>query len=188
MSLKIIREIKKQIKGECERSKNIAVWFYDTHLLAVERAAKFLLSELPMADREIVMLGVWLHDLQRIRGIKGDHQKTGAREAAKVMKKYGYKDDMIKKVKEIILTHSVTNKKPKTLEGKILATADAMSHYYNDFYLKVALIGEKDIKEYKNWVLKKLNRDYNKKIFFTFARKKIRAKHHLYQKFFGQSE
>jgi len=187
MSLKAVKDIKNQIKSECEKSKKIVDWFYGTHLLAVEKCSQFLLQKFPQADKEVVMLGVWLHDLQRIRGINGDHQKIGAREAEKVMRKYGYDNNVIEKVKAIILTHSCSGKKPKTLEGKILATADAMSHYYNDFYLKVALTGERDIREYKKWALEKLNRDYNKKIFFVFAKKKIESRHNLYKKFFSQS-
>ena len=136
MNLKMIKTIKEKIEEECTESTKIIDWFYDTHLLEVEKQANFLLKNLPKADKEVVMLGVWLHDLQRIRGLKGDHQEIGAREAEKVLKEHGYNSDVIKKVKSIILTHSCSNNKPETLEGKILATADAMSHYYNNFFLK----------------------------------------------------
>ena len=183
-----ILAIKNQIKQECEKSIKVAYWFYNTHLLGVEKQAKYLLKNLPEANKEVVMLGVWLHDLQRTRGIKGDHQKIGAQEAEKIMKEYDYGKDIIKKVKDAILTHSCRGKKPKTLEGKILATADAMSHYYNNFYLKVALTGERDIDDYKKWALEKLDRNYNEKIFFDFAKKKIKSRHDLYKKVFSIDE
>ena len=184
MSLNAIKQIKKQIKNECYNSKYIESWFYDEHLLAVEKYANFLLEKLPKADKEIVLLGVWLHDTQRIRGIKGNHQKIGAIEAKKIMLEYSYSADIIKKVQNIILTHSCDNRMPTTLEGKILATADAMTHYTNDFYLRIAIMGQKNLEELKSWALEKLNRDYNKKIFFSFAKKEIKKRHAIFTKLF----
>lgn len=65
------------------------------------------------------------------------------------------------------------------MEGKILASADAMSHYNNDFYLAIAVTGERNLIEYKKWALKKLDKDYNKKIFFDFAKKMISKRHKI---------
>lgn len=173
-----ILKIKKFIKKECETLGFTSDWFYKIHLLAVEKFAKELLNKLPKADKEIVMLGVWLHDLQRIRGIKGDHARMGSIEAEKVMKKFDYEKNKIKHVKEIILTHSCNTKlRPRTIEGKILASADAMSHYVNDFYLQIAVLGERNLQDYRKWALEKLNRDYNEKIYFKFAKKMIQDRH-----------
>lgn len=177
-----INEIKQLVKKECAEFLGADNWFYETHLLAVEKAAKFLLSKLPKADKEVIMLGVWLHDLQRVRRIKGDHQKIGAREAEKVMKLFGYDAQVIAKVKGNILTHSCEKIMPKTLEGKILASADAMAHYSNDFYLRIATLGDRNLEEYKEWALEKLSRDYNKKIFFSFAKNKIKDRHQALMK------
>ena len=182
-----VANIKTLIKNECCELGFVKDWFYKTHLLAVEKFSKKLLRKFPKADKEIVMLGVWLHDLQRIRGIRGirgNHTKIGAREAEKVMKGFDYDKKTIKHVKEIILTHSCdTNLKPKTIEGRILASADAMSHYVNDFYLIIAVTGERNLEEYKKWALEKLERDYNKKIFFEFAKKMIKKEHDIIKKF-----
>lgn len=177
MSLKTLKQIKEKIKGECYNLGQIETWFYDKHLLAVEKYANFLLRRLPQAKAEVVLLGVWLHDTQRIRGIKGNHQKIGATEAKKIMLEYGYPVDVIKAVQEIILTHSCDGVRPTTLEGKILATADAMSHYINDFYLLIATTGQRNLEDFKLWALEKLDRDYNKKIFFSFAKKEIKGRH-----------
>ena len=80
MNLKIITAIKNEIKEECERSSSLRGWFYETHLLEVEKQAKYLLRELPEADKEAVLLGVWLHDLQLIRrDQRGASASRGAR-------------------------------------------------------------------------------------------------------------
>lgn len=184
MNKKII-QIKNLVKNECYKLGFVEEWFYDIHLLAVEKFAKDLLKKLPKASKEIVLLGVWLHDLQRIRGIKGDHAKIGAIEAKKVMKQFGYSEQIVEHVKEIIAAHSCnTRLLPKTLEGKILVSADAMSHYVNDFYLTIAITGKRNLKDYKEWSLEKLDRDYNKKIFFNFAKKMIRKRHKVLKEFF----
>ncbi len=181
---KEINEIKNLVKSECLNLGFVKDWFYDRHLLGVEKFAKELLKKLPKANEEVVTLGVWLHDLQRVRGLKGDHAKAGAAEAEKVMKEFGYDQETIGRVKEIILSHCCnTGLAPKNLEGKILASADAMSHYINDFYLTIALTGERNLREYKEWALEKLDRDYNKKIFFGFARKMIAKRHNILKEF-----
>ena len=92
---------------------------------------------------------------------------------------------MIGKVKGMILVHSCNRGMPKTLEEKILASADAMAHYYNNFFLKIALTGERDYVQYREWVLEKLDRNYNTKIYFNFAKKKIKPRHGLYRKVFS---
>lgn len=184
MTIKTVKKIKEKIKNECYNLGHIDSWFYDKHLLAVEKYAYFLLKKLPKANEEIVLLGVWLHDTQRVRGIKGDHQKEGAVEAKKIMLEYGYTADIIKKVQDIIFTHSCDSVIPATLEGKILATADAMTHYINDFYLQIATTGQRNLKDFKIWALEKLNRDYNKKIFFPFAKKEIKERHAILMKLF----
>ena len=153
-----IDRIKKQIKEECR--DNDFLWFYKTHLKAVEKNALFLLEKLKKADKEIVLIAVWLHDLQRVKDLEGNHAKIGAVEARKVLEKYKYSEKQIKYVEEIILCHSCNSKlMPKTIEAKILATADAMAHYQNDFYLKIAVFGERDIDNYKEWLNEKLDRN-----------------------------
>jgi len=187
---KRISQIKQKMKKECFESNKNKDWFFNSHLLVVEKNAKFLLSKMPDANKEVVMLDVWLHDLQHIREIKGDHEKVGAGEAENVLKEFKYNNEIIRKVKEIILTHSCANNRPKSVEGKILATADAMSHYYGDFYLLICAFSNdgvkkyKDLKRYKEWSLKKLVLDYDKKIFFSFAREKIKERHEILFKLF----
>ncbi len=180
-----IMAIKKLIANECKTLGFAPEWFYGIHLLGVEKFAKKLLKQLPKADKEIVMLGVWLHDLQRIRGIKGDHAKIGAREAVKVLREFNYEKNKISRVKDIILSHTCgTNLRPKTIEGKILSSADAMAHYTNDFYLVIAVTGQRNLKEYKDWVMEKLDRNYNKKIYFDFAKKMIKKRHDIFKTIF----
>ena len=77
---------------------------------------------------------------------------------------------------QIITPHSCQEIKPATTEGKILATADAMAHLTTDFYLHFCWTHEvePDFDEYKKWVLKKIERDFNDKIFFEEERQLVK--------------
>jgi hypothetical protein len=174
-----IQKIKQLVKEECFNLGHVDFWFYKTHLLMVEKFAKFILEKKPEANSEIVLLGVWLHDMGRVRGINGDHQQAGAIEAEKVMRQFEYSEDIITKVKNIILSHSCEEVMPDSLEGQILATADAMSHYTNDFYLQIAVTGKRNLQEFKKWALEKIDRDFNKKIAFDFAKDEIHSQHEV---------
>jgi hypothetical protein len=76
---------------------------------------------------------------------------------------------------------------PKTIEGKILASADAMSHYFNAFYLKAAIKADVKANIFRKWALEKLDRDYNKKIFFDFAKKRVKKRHDILKSFFSMN-
>jgi HD superfamily phosphodiesterase len=183
---KILEKIEELIEKEC-KSGFAPEWFFEAHILAVKKYADFLLEKLPEANKDVVLLGVWLHDLQRIRGIEGDHQKIGAEEAEKVMQSLEIDKNISDQVKQIILTHSCSNELPITLEGKILASADAMSHYINDFYLQIMLTRDRNLRQYKEWALEKLDRDFEKKIFFDFAKEEIKERHDALKKIFTMS-
>lgn len=99
------------------------------------------------------------------------------------MKQFGYDQDIIKKVQNIILTHSCDKKMPETIEGRVLSSADAMAHYTGDFFLRIAVSGDRNVEEYKEWALEKINRNYNKKILFDFAKEKIRGRHEVILRF-----
>jgi len=65
-----ISQIKKLIKDEC--AANGLDWFFEVHLREVQNCARLILGKLPKADKEIVMLGVWLHDL-----LSDDNRRVG---------------------------------------------------------------------------------------------------------------
>jgi len=180
---KNIANIEKLIKGECETLGFVPEWFFEEHLKIVEKHVLDILEKVPSADKEVVMLGVWLHDTQRIRGVNAPHQDGGAQEAKKIMSQFDYDDNIIKKVQNIIQTHSCDDKMPNTVEGRILATADAMAHYTSDFFLRIAILGDRNVEEYKKWALEKIEKNYNKKISFDFAKEKIKDRHNIIKNF-----
>ncbi len=66
-------KIKEIVRKECENDD----WSWDYHMLSVVKYAN-LLAERLGADKEIVEISAWLHDITRIKGYPENHHITGA--------------------------------------------------------------------------------------------------------------
>jgi len=160
-----------------EKTKFLDDWFYTDHLLEVEKQANWLCDLYPKADREAVLLSVWLHDIGRIeKGIDDGHEGYAFTRAKELLPDYGYIQDKVDLVATACQAHRVDNDLiPGSLEGKILATADALSHFYHFVYFRV-FENYRKIKTFAESieiVRKKLDRDYQNKLFFPEARTKV---------------
>jgi len=139
---------------------------YDHHIKLVVEYAKELAKRLK-ADEEIVELGAWLHDISRVGAldVNDDHHIRGAAESEKLLRELGYSEERIKQVVHCVISHRGRMKlKRESLEAEIVASADAMSHFFSiEGLFYVALIIKKlDIAEAKIWVKEKLERSWNK--------------------------
>ena len=163
----IIRAVKKAVKAANDAPSNKygpSVWRYHLEVVA---AYSLKLAKKLKADLEVVELAAYLHDYAAL--LKGSNDKNhhilGAREAKKMLLALGYPEDKVQVVAECILCHrgSVKLARP-TIEAKILASADAMSHfrYIPDmFYLAYNRHGfETD--EGAAWLKGKLERSWAK--------------------------
>jgi putative nucleotidyltransferase with HDIG domain len=153
------------------------IWAYPNHVLVVAQNAERLATE-QKANKEFCVAGALLHDIADavIPRFSENHEKESLRIANEILEKCGYSEEectMI--VNEIIAPHSCSHTMPKTLEGKILATADAMAHFQTDFFLYFAWqhLGGKELVSLKKWVLEKSEKHFNKKIFFEEYREEI---------------
>lgn len=181
----VVVQVKEIINRECSKEA-VPSWFYDQHLLVVEKYAKWLLAYFPQADRKAVMLAVWLHDAQRIYIMEGDHAEAGAKKAEEILLSLGELDEStIDIVVDAIRRHRCNNSSmmPGSIEAKILATADAMAHFNVEFYINIALMGEKSLEKYLSWATEKLERDFCLKIQFPFAKDQIRENYWVIKKF-----
>lgn len=169
------------------------LWFFDNHLLLVEKWAKWLLSRLPEADGTVVMAAVWLHDIYYFIDLEREkeHAQLGALEAEKILKDRGFDATVIADVSHAIRAHSCRDIMPETVEAKIFASADAMSHFSPQFYFSLAMYGQKgsgankNLKEFLEFARGKLEKDMNGgKIFFDFAREAVRADYEKCKSFF----
>lgn len=147
------------------------------HLPQVEKWAEKLLEYKPEANREIALIGVWLHDIGQVVGNKEtDHAINSETEAKRFLTEIGAKPDLISQVAHCARAHRCKDVQPKTIEAKILAVADSASHMTDIVYLDMANKG--DLEGAKA----KLERDYRDISLFPEIKEEITALYRAWAK------
>lgn len=164
---KVTEEIKKELLIRCEKSKQKDGYdYWDEHIkYVVENALE--LAQKYGADEEIVELGALLHDIAMPSnyGKKEEHDIYGAEIAEKLLKELDYPKEKIEHVKNCVLNHRGNKDRPRnTIEEQIIADADVIAHFdclpmlFRIAYTEMSL----SVSDGKEFVRKKLKRDYNK--------------------------
>lgn len=179
----IVSRIRQEVMAEAKASEHIEKWFLPDHLLEVERSANWLCDLYSEADRDVVGLGVWLHDIGRLRGRDDDHDVYGAEEARKILAETAFPPEKIELIYEVCRSHRCKDVQPQSLEAKILATADAMSHFTHGFYFRLFdhYKDKMNFDELLILIRKKLERDFGQKMFFEEAREKIKGQYQAWK-------
>ena len=167
---------KKMNRERLEQVKQIARNSYSKddfnfHILPVVENSLLLAKKFPEADKEVIVIASFLHDIGRAIS-RGDFQKenehhlTGVEESSKILKDIGYSEEFIEKVKHCVLTHRGRREpNPETIEAKIIASADAMAHF--DTFLDLFTFFLKTTDSFKEAVIEieqKFERNWNKKL------------------------
>jgi uncharacterized protein len=128
----IIEEVKKFVEEESNKpTSKYGPEPFTYHFTQVAKYSGQLADKLG-ADKEVVLISAWLHDIGSVIKGREDHHITGAEMAGEKLKELGYPTEKIELVKKCILNHrgSQDNNR-ETLEEKIVADADAMSNFDN---------------------------------------------------------
>ena len=163
----IIKAVKKLVKAANDSPRNkygVTVWKYHLELVA-EYGAK--LAKKLQADAKVVELAAYLHDYASLLDEKNakQHHLLGAKLAGKILSKLGLPEDKIEAVQECILCHRGSVRiKTKSLEAKIIASADAMSHFYfiPDMFFLAYGVHKLQTDEGAAWLKAKLQRSWDK--------------------------
>ena len=96
------------------------------HALRVREWGK-LLAEDKGADATVIELAALLHDIGRSGAVEKTHAESSASLAVNILHKTGYSEDIVLRVRDAILAHSLeAGHEPNTLEAKILYDADKL--------------------------------------------------------------
>ena len=151
-------------------------WLYENHVFWVANRARDLAKKYG-ANEELSYAAATLHDISDAVMSRFDPsaEEESLRIGGGLMRKVGYSDDEIALViDDAVKYHSCHDgRQPDSLEGKILATADALFHLETDFYIYATWMRGRegaDLAEAKDFALKKLERDYRNKILFEDIR------------------
>ena len=154
---KIAEKVKEFVKKECEKPEACYKGAYEEHFIPVVKYS-LELAEKENADKEIVEIAAWIHDIGSIKGDPREHHILSSKIAEDLLKSLNYPQDKIEQVKYCILSHRASkNIKRETKEAQILADADTISHFDN-----VEGILKRVFKNDKARTLAKLERGYNK--------------------------
>lgn len=165
--MEVIEKIKQIIRETCEAESNPhGLGALTHHIPLVAKCAKKLAKKLH-ADEEIVEIAAWLHDYASIlnKDWIEDHHVHGAILARELLVKYKYSPEKIEIITDAIESHR--GSKPgehKTIESKIVASADAMSHIIDAYELLhyAYTLKKLDPDEGANWVARKIERSWKK--------------------------
>ena len=163
----IVESIKSELIKRCDSYEQKTGYnYYEDHIRHVVKSV-IELAKKYNADIEIVELGALLHDISvpSEYGTMEEHHIYGEKIAEELLTKLNYPQDRKELVKKCILNHRSSGKfRRETIEEQCVADGDVMAHF--DCIPSLFSLVYKDrnmsIEEGKEYVKKKLERDYEK--------------------------
>ena len=145
------------------------------HVPEMEKWAIFMINKHPEADSEVILLGVWLHDIGHypipLEKDKPDHAVRGEEIAKKFLEKEKYPKEKMEKVLHCVRSHRNRDVAPKIIEAKIIACIDSASHMTGDIYFGMA---RDDYLIFNNHrLIEKIERDYRDISVFPEVKEKL---------------
>jgi HD superfamily phosphodiesterase len=173
------------------RAKDWADYLHTSHVFKVADKAKEL-AERFNANTELAVAAGMLHDIADAVMSREDprHEQESMTIARSFLRATGFNDEEIRiVVDDAMKYHSCRGiDAPQTLEGKVMATADALVHLQTDFYdfavNNFTVRGETNA-DISEWGLEKTDRDFNKKIFFPEIQEEVRPDFEREKRRFG---
>jgi len=141
--------------------------YLPNHIVSVEKWARKIMKHHPEANKQIILLSVWLHDIGHAFLNHDEHHIESEKEARRFLKKIKINPKEIEKIAHCVRAHRCKDIMPRTIEAKILAAADSASHFTDGAYMDMLING------YKRFVLKKIERDYRDVGLFPKLKKEI---------------
>jgi putative nucleotidyltransferase with HDIG domain len=166
-------------------------WLYANHVFIVADYADKLADRFG-ARKELAMAAGILHDIADSVTSRKDprHEEESLKMARTLSRDAGFSDEEIHTIVDDAVRKHGCHKGnlPTTLEGKVMATADALAHFQTDFYdyAVQVLRAEMTNEEIVRWALPKLERDFNDKIFFPDVREEVRSDYERLRRFFSE--
>jgi len=189
-----IEELKQKITDLYEAKKedrdDWADWLYQNHIFLVADKAGMLADRLA-AKKEIAMAAGMLHDIADavMSRFNPSHEEESVKIARELLRGCDFSDEEIHIiVDDAMKYHSCHDGHvPQSLEGKAMATADAVVHLTSDFYGHAAREKKKElsVEDIRKWALPKLERDFNNKILIEEVREEVRSDYERQKAYFS---
>lgn len=161
----LVKKMRELIEDACRRGKGpFDTVFFEKHICVMAGIADDL-AKARGADREIVALSAWLHDIAAVEDYASvaRHHILGGERAAEILSAQGYPTERIAAVRQCILTHSAPLKLSQgTAEEVCISNADAVSQvimpgYWLHYAFSVKQLG---YKQGIDWYREKIDAHY----------------------------
>lgn len=197
MSQKLISleaSVRDLYEQQLDTRANWADWLYENHVFVVGSYAQELCERFD-GNPDIAVAASWLHDVAdaEVDRFSRDHESRSLVIARDMLKRCGYDRASIDCiVGDILPRHSCEGGNvPQSLDGKIMATADALGHLATDFYVYAAWSMGREgrtLEFFKKWIAPKLERDFHEKILFDEVRSEIQPQYEALKAVFVGSD
>jgi HD superfamily phosphodiesterase len=188
-----IKQLENKVRAFYE-SKNLdradwADWLYQNHIFVVADNATQLAKRFG-GNSDIVVSASMLHDIgDAIMSRENPlHEEKSKEIARNLLRECKFSEDEIEIiVNDAIEFHGCKNGLiPKTHEGKVMATADAIAHLTSNFYdYALDTLKKTDtVDDINNWALPKIERDFRDKIFFEDIRLELKSDYERVKRLF----
>lgn len=157
-------------------------WGYPNHVLVVASLTERI-AKAQHANVELAVAGALVHDIADAVMARNspEHEAESLKLAENLLKESGFDaKDTVFVVNEIIKPHSCKELMPTVLEGKVMATADGAAHFLTGFYPLFCWrhYGPKDdYQAFKDWMRNKMEKDFNKKLFFDDIKREVQPRY-----------
>lgn len=157
-------------------------WMYQNHILDVADYAEKLAMRFN-APPDICRAAALVHDIADSEMSRENplNEKENIRIADSLLQEAGFSESERSDIlSDALPFHSCHgDDRPKTLVGKILSTADALSHINSDFYsyFNLAFSNERSQEESRQEAKSRLKRDFETKIAFDEIREEVRKRY-----------
>ncbi|MBI4086894.1 HD domain-containing protein [Candidatus Kaiserbacteria bacterium] len=167
-----------------------ADWLYAHHIFVVADNATRLARRFG-ANPELATAAGMLHDIAdaEMKRDNPHHEERSLEIARALLAEVGFTPEEIAVVVDDAIKHHGCHggKAPTTLEGKVMAAADALAHLTREFYdhaVETFRDQKESVEDIRRWVFSKLERDFNNKLCFEELQKEMRPGYEQLKEFY----